>query len=112
MRYATSRDDGRSWSPVWNAGFHGEAPYLYRLKNGTILLGVRRRPDTVLYVSRDETRTWQGPYQIDNVLGAYPSIVELKDGTVLIVYYTEGKNSEIRLRRFQINSDGIEAVRL
>ena len=112
MRYSISRDDGRTWSPVHNAGFHGEAPYLYRLKNGAILLGVRRRPDTVLYVSRDETRTWEGPYQIDNVLGAYPSIVERKDGTVLIVYYTEGKNSEIRVRRFRIKPDGIEALPL
>ncbi len=112
MRYATSQDDGKSWSPVLDAGFHGEAPYLYRLKNGAILLGVRRRPDTVLYVSRNETLSWKGPYQIDNVLGAYPSIVERKDGTVLIVYYTEGKNSEIRVRRFRINSDGIDALPL
>jgi Neuraminidase (sialidase) len=112
MRYATSKDDGKSWSPVLDAGFHGEAPYLYRLKNGTLLLGVRRRPDTVLYVSRNETLTWKGPYQIDSVLGAYPSIVERKDGTVLIVYYTEGKDSEIRVRRFQIDNNGITALPL
>jgi sialidase-1 len=112
MRYATSKDDGKSWTPVLDAGFHGESPYLYRMKNDTILLGVRRRPDTALYVSRNETLTWKGPYQIDNVVGAYPSIVERRDGTVLIVYYTEGKDSEIRVRRFRINGDGIEALPL
>jgi sialidase-1 len=112
MRYATSTDDGKSWSPVEDAGFHGEAPYLYRMKSGAILLGVRRRPDTVLYVSRDETKTWKGPYQIDNVLGAYPAIVELKDGSALVVYYTEGKASEVRVRRFRIDPEGITALPL
>jgi hypothetical protein len=33
MRYATSKDDGKSWTPVLDAGFHGESPYLYRMKN-------------------------------------------------------------------------------
>ncbi|MES2463334.1 MAG: sialidase family protein [Armatimonadota bacterium] len=112
MRYATSRDDGRTWSTVSDTGFHGEAPYLYRMGSGAVLLGIRRRPDTVLYVSRNETLTWKGPYQIDTVVGAYPSIAERKDGSVLIVYYTEGKESHIRLRRFQINPSGIEPLPL
>ena len=41
-------------------------------------------------------------------IGAYPATVELKDGTVLIVYYTEGKDSDIRARRFKVKPDGIE----
>jgi hypothetical protein len=112
MHCATSNDDGKSWSPARDTGFHGESPYLYRLKGGAILLGVRRRPDTVLYVSGDETKTWRGPYQVDDVLGAYPSILERKDGTVLIVYYTEGKDSHVRVRRFRIDNSGITALPL
>lgn len=112
MQWATSGDDGRTWTPVKDIGFHGEAPYLYRHSDSAILLGVRRRPDTVLYQSRDETRTWQGPYVIDDVVGAYPSIVERSDGTVLVVYYTEGKNSEVRARRFRITASAVKALPL
>lgn len=111
MHYATSRDDGQTWSKAKDIGFPGHAPYLYRLKNGTILLA-HRVPDTSLHLSRDEGKTWQGPYAIDSVIGAYPSIVELRDGTVLIVYYEEGKRSAVRARRFRVLADGLEALPL
>jgi photosystem II stability/assembly factor-like uncharacterized protein len=109
MHYATSTDDGKTWTPARDIGFPGHAPFLYRLRNGTILLA-HRLPQTALHLSRDEGRTWQGPYEVDNVHGAYPSIVELKDGTILIVYYTEGKDSEVRARRFRIEADGIQPL--
>lgn len=109
MYYATSADAGKTWTPVKDIGFPGHAPYLSRLRDGTILLA-HRLPNTALHISRDETRSWQGPYVIDDVFGAYPSIVELKDGSVLIAYYTEGKGSAVRVRRFRIHPDGIEAL--
>jgi hypothetical protein len=71
-----------------------------------------RVPQTELRISRDETKTWQGPFEIDKVFGAYPATVELKDKSVLIVYYTEGKDSHIRARRFKLTDTGIEFLPL
>ena len=68
-------------------------------------------PATALHVSRDECRTWQGPYVLDTVGGAYPATVELKDGTVLAIYYEEGEGSAIRALRFRLKPDGIEYLR-
>ena len=82
-----------------------------RLSGGEILLG-HRLPATSLHISRDDAKTWQGPNRIDSVGGAYPSTVELKDGSVLIVYYEEGPKSAIRARRFRVTSDGIEMLDL
>ena len=89
MHFATSPDGGLTWSPVKDIGFPGHCPHFTRLTTGEILLA-HRLPLTALHISRDEGRTWQGPYPIDETPGAYPSTVELKDGTVLVVYYEEG----------------------
>ena len=111
MHYATSRDLGLTWSPVQDIGFKGHAPHFTRLSSGEILL-THRLPGTALHVSRDECKTWSGPYLIDSVPGAYPSTVELKDGTVLAVYYEEGERSAIRALRFRLKADGIEPLPL
>ncbi len=105
MHYAISPDLGVTWSPVADIGFQGHCPHFTRLSTGEILLS-HRLPLTALHVSRDDAKTWQGPYSIDNTPGAYPSTVELKDGTVLIVYYEEGPGSAIRARRFRLTSNG------
>jgi hypothetical protein len=47
---------------------------------------------------------------IDDVIGAYPSMVNLNDGSVLVVYYEEGASSSIRSKRFRITSEGIQWV--
>lgn len=107
MHYATSNDEGKTWSVVKDIGFKAQCPYLFRMSSGEILLG-HRVPNTSIHMSRDEGKTWQGPYEIDKVIGAYPSMVELQDHSVLIVYYSEGKGSEIRARRFKVTADGIE----
>lgn len=111
MHFATSPDGGLTWSPVKNIGFPAHCPHFTRLSTGAILL-THRLPHTALHVSRDEGKTWQGPYQIDTTQGAYPSTVELKDGSVLIVYYEEGAGSAVRARRFQVKADGIEFLDL
>jgi hypothetical protein len=111
MHYATSRDLGLTWSPVKDIGFKGHAPHFTRLSTGEVLLS-HRLPDTSLHVSRDDCATWQGPYVLDTVGGAYPATVELKDGTVLAIYYTEGEGSHIRVLRFKLNADGIEKLEL
>lgn len=109
MHFATSADQGLTWSKVKDSGFLGHCPHLTRLSSGEILL-THRQPATSLHISRDNARSWQGPFEIDSVIGAYPSTVELKDHTVLVVYYEEGPTSAIRAARFRVTADGIENV--
>ena len=111
MHFATSPDGGLTWSPVRDIGFPGHCPHFTRLSSGEILL-THRLPLTSLHVSRDEGKTWQGPYQIDSTAGAYASTVELKDGSVLVVYYEEGAGSAVRARRFKLKGEGIEFLQL
>ena len=111
MHFATSSDGGSTWSPVKDIGFPWHCPHFTRLSNGEILL-TQRLPLTALHVSRDEGKTWQGPYQIDSTPGAYASTVELKDGSVLVVYYEEGAGSAVRARRFMLKEKGIEFLQL
>ena len=111
MHFATSRDDGLTWSPVKDFDFPGHCPHFTRLGTGEILL-THRLPLTSLHISRDEGQTWQGPHQIDSTGGAYASTVELKDGSVLVVYYEEGAGSAVRARRFKLKAEGIEFLPL
>jgi len=111
MHFATSADVGLTWSSVKDIGFPAHCPHFTRLSSGEILL-THRLPLTALHISRDEGKTWQGPYQIDSTPGAYPSTVERKDGTVLVVYYEEGAGSAVRTRRFKLNEGGIEFLPL
>lgn len=107
MHFATSADQGLTWSDVKDIGFPGHCPHFTRLSTGDILLG-HRLPQTALHISRDDAKTWLGPYLVDSTPGAYPSTVELKDGSVLIVYYEEGANSAVRARRFKSQESGLE----
>ena len=79
LHFSTSADNGKSWSPVYSSGFKGHCPYFLRHSSGMILLA-HRLPATAIHWSLDEGKTWQGPLQIDDVVGAYPSCVELPDG--------------------------------
>ena len=45
---------------------------------------------------------------VDEVFGAYPSMVELKDSSILIVYYEEGAGSSIRAKKFRVSDTGLE----
>jgi sialidase-1 len=111
MHYATSPDKGLTWSGVKDIGFAGHCPHFTRLSSGVILL-THRLPQTALHISRDEGKSWEGPIAIDSTIGAYPSTVELKDGTVLVVYYEEGAASAIRARRFRVEGGGVAFLEL
>jgi hypothetical protein len=108
MHYATSTDMGKTWSKVADIGFKGHCPYLLRHSSGMILLGVRI-PNSAVYWSTDETATWKGPLEVDPHRGAYPSMVELKDGTVLYVFYEEGAGSSIRGARLRVANGEVKA---
>ncbi len=109
MHYSLSTDLGKTWGPVKDIGFLGHCPYLLRHSSGVILLGLRiprENPDVSgngVYWSNDDTKTWQGPLLIDKRIGAYPSLVETKDGKVLCVYYEEGTGSGIRCAPLIVN---------
>jgi len=95
MCASESTDGGKTWSEARDLGFPGHCPYLLETKNGVLLLA-HRVPETSLHYSLDEGRTWHGPILIDHVIGAYPSLVTLRDGRILCVYYEEGAHSAIR----------------
>jgi hypothetical protein len=112
MHFATSRDRGRSWTKSVPIGFQAHCPYLHRLKDGTILLAVREfengpwKGGTTVRFSRDEAKTWSKPFLVDPCSGSYPSMVDLRDGTILIAYYEEkAAKADIRVRRLRLDGD-------
>ncbi|MDA0834785.1 MAG: exo-alpha-sialidase [Planctomycetota bacterium] len=109
MSYATSTDKGETWTVSKPMGFEGHCPYFLRTNDNVILLGIRL-PNTSLRYSLDECKTWSENVLIDDVIGAYPSMVNLKDGTVLIVYYEEGGGSNIRAKRLKVDKTGVEIL--
>jgi sialidase-1 len=92
---AESKDGGKTWGAVYELGFPGHCPCLLQTPDAVLLMA-HRLPDTALHYSTDEGRAWHGPIVIDRVIGAYPSMVLLRDGRVLCVYYEEGPHSAIR----------------
>jgi sialidase-1 len=105
--WSVSKDGGKTWSVAKQFGFPGHCHYLHRAPGGIILMA-HRLPNTSLHYSLDEGKTWSPNVQVDTVGGAYPSMVTLKDGTILIVYYEEGAGSSIRAKRFRATPKGIE----
>ena len=103
LHYATSTDEGETWSESQPLDFRADAPYLLRTHEDIIMLGYRGYNAygvqfTALRYSLDEAATWGPPISIDTVNGAYTSLVELDDGSVLAVYYEEGAGSDICAR--------------
>ncbi len=110
MAYSRSRDRGKTWSVSQAMGFPGHCPYFLRTPNDEIILAFRL-PNTSMRISRDECLTWSENIIIDEQIGAYPSLVNLRDGSVLVVYYEEGSGSNIRARRFRVTPKGVEWIR-
>lgn len=111
MAFSRSSDQGATWTVSEPVGFAGHCPYFLRTTTGPVVLAYRL-PQTSLRFSRDECQTWSENVVVDDVGGAYPSMVNLQDGSVLIVYYEEGAGSNIRARRFRIGIDGVEWLSL
>ncbi len=107
MWSSTSRDGGRTWSRSQALGFPGHCPYLLLTSRNILLLG-HRLPGTSLHYSLDLGKTWSENVLMDQVSGAYPSMVEMPDGRILFVYYEEGEGSSLRALFFEATEDGIK----
>lgn len=91
-----SKDGGKTWStPVQLlADVGGLPPHILKLANGTLVCtyGFREEPYGIrAMVSKDNGKTWQTDMEVcragvDWDLG-YPASVELKDGSILTVFY-------------------------
>lgn len=77
-----------------------------------MLCGIRDRASrsTRVLHSTDFGRTWKGQTTIDTVLGAYPSMVELPDGRIFVVYYNEGSGSDIRYVYLDVDKTGVRVL--
>ena len=112
MAWSRSKDGGRTWAPSEPFGFPGHCPYLHRTTDGAIVMAIRDglRKNTSMYYSTDECKTWSDRVTVDSTVGAYPSMVNLKDGSVMIVYYEEGAGSSIRAKRFRLVGGDVEWI--
>lgn len=113
MGASRSTDGGETWSESTDVGFAGHCPYFLRVPetseksgNSLVLLGTRL-PKTMLRFSRDECASWSEPMEVDSCVGAYPSMVPLRDGSILIVYYEEGEGSSVHAKKFRVVDTGI-----
>ena len=118
MQFSISKDKGESWSISQPLPFAGITPCLLRSTGGIIVLAYgpvfeNKRWSTGLRYSLDECRTWSDLVMADHVLGCHPTLVNLKDGSILLGYYDENTGplpsdrSDIRLRKFSISPEGI-----
>ncbi len=94
-----SHDGGQSWGEWEPLDFYGHAPYLTELSDGTLLVAVRELNEqatqaaVAVSYSLDDGQSWSDPMHVVSWLPTelgYPSIAELADGRVLIVYYQGG----------------------
>jgi sialidase-1 len=106
MVQSYSDDGGRTWTEPNQVGFRGDAPDVIHTSEGLLVCAARLNGTSAI-VSDDLGETWRGPYQIDTVGGAYASLVEMEDGSILCVYYEEGAGSNIRATFFRAGVDGI-----
>ena len=106
MWQSRSSDRGKTWTRPTPLPFFGHCANLLHTRSGVTLLGHRDTGMTIHH-SRDQAKTWAGAVMIDPCGGAYSQMVELPDGHVLIVYYTEGRHSEIRAQRLRVDEQGV-----
>ena len=112
MTWCESTDGGRTWTEPVPLPVDGDAPYLLLSSRNVLLCGFRHRPtrSTCVISSMDFGKTWSEKVTLDRVLGAYPSLVELPDGRILVVYYTEGAGSDIRCVLLRVDAAGVQVL--
>ena len=116
MHGSISNDRGRTWSRSEPTGFRGISPYLLRAHNGIVVMvygqiGHEEPLGTVIRFSLDDCATWSEAVLVARPAGSHPTMVNLEDGSVLAVYYDQGRGRDIRARRFNVTESGIEWLR-
>ena len=112
MHSSISKDRGQTWSRSEPLDFRGISPYLLRAGNGMILMvygqiGAGEQNGTVIRWSTDECQTWSEAVYIAKPAGSHPTMVNLNDGSVLAVYYDQGRECDIRARRCIVTEQGV-----
>lgn len=101
-----SSDGGKSWSTphkILDGDMDGAPSHLLLHSSGAIVAvyGYRQRPYSIrAIISRDGGESWSAPMILTDDLNSpdigYPASVELKDGSLLTVFYTRiGDDAEI-----------------
>ena len=85
--FSISKDSGKNWTSAKDIGFYVPCPYLMMTSKGILLLAQRNR--VAVRYSLDNAATWSEHVYVDSYSGAYPSMAELPDGRIFIVYYGE-----------------------
>jgi len=101
MHQAYSSDEGYTWTKATKLPHRGDAPTVIRTSDN-LLIVAHRHPGTAVTISADDGETWGRPWQIDTFGGAYPGLAELDDGSIICIYYEEGKASDIRQAIFDV----------
>lgn len=97
----TSSNNVTTWSEPEDLGLIAAPPHLMRHSSGAIILTVGRREKPYaeqILISNDDGKTWSEPIDIDdaavtNDMG-YPASVELKDGSILTLYYQHDEENQ------------------
>jgi sialidase-1 len=109
MWHSWSRDNGRTWTRPAPLPFFGHCANLLYTREGVTLLA-HRDPGMAIHWSLDQAKTWAGAVMIDPCGGAYSQMVELPDGRILIIYYSEGARSQIRAQFLRTDPSGIRSA--
>lgn len=97
-----SGDGGKTWTPLHQTKIWGYPPHLIRLKDGRLLVSYGRRKPPFserACISRDGGKTWDVKNEITlcaarNADLGYPASVQLKDGSIVTVFYQVDKARE------------------
>ncbi len=109
MQAVFSTDNGSTWTTNIDLGFPGQAPYLLNYYDSLLILA-HRDPLTSIRFSSSAVLKFSEPVLVDDeygAYGAYPSIVIIREGLLLIAYYVETsefKRAEIRFRYCHIEN--------
>ena len=115
MFFTSSNDGGKTWETLRPSGIDGLPPHLTLLKDGRILLTYSRRnePNQIeAVISSDGGKTFGETIVVETFPKhayegdfGYPASVELKDGSILTVYYAihgEDKKPSIMYTKWKI----------
>lgn len=101
--YSISQDQGETWDQPVPLDFSGIRPRLLRTSKGAIICAYSVEQVFLRY-SLDDGLTFGPAVQVDGAGSNSPSMAELPDGSVMIVYV---RRDLFRIRRFQIEDSGV-----